>query len=295
MSLYTDIVNSLSRQSLSGALGDAASSALGGINDALGGSTFGSAIGNIGASMARNAAIGLVNKYIPAHLQRVVNAGTGAVGDILNGDFSNAGLRLFDSGLLREFLPGMDGVAAQARYFGTPTPLFGGISPAEARQIYQEMRSHALCRKNLFLIEVSSRLTHDASGRFNLFATELDYAPFTTTGEKRKIGAAHADIVNSADPVELRLTTMDDQSGFIKSWFKEHSMAAASKDGTVGVPDSYAINIKIVHGFITRGSNFGGYEDVGFFRPANIDINLSRREDAMQELTLTFVQLDTFI
>jgi hypothetical protein len=295
MSLYTDIANSLSKKSLTGALGDAVDSALGGVSNALGGSTFGNAVANVGVSMARNAAVGLVNKYIPSHLQRVVNAGTGAVGDILIGDLSNAGLRLFDSGLLRDFLPGMDGVASQARFFGTPTPLFGGISPAEARQIYQEMRSHTLCRKNLFLIEVSSNLMGDASGRFNLFATELDYAPFMTTGEKRKIGSAHADIVNSADPVELRLTTMDDQSGFIKSWFKAHSAAAASKDGTVGVPDSYAIQIKIVHGFITRGSAYGAYEDVGFYRPANMDINMSRREDGMQELQLSFVQLDTFI
>jgi hypothetical protein len=72
-------------------------------------------------------------------------------------------------------------------------------------------------------------------------------------------------------------------------------MAAASKDGTVGVPDSYAIKIKIVHGFITQGSNFGGYEDVGFFRPADMQITLSRKEDGMQELQLSLVQLDTFI
>jgi hypothetical protein len=35
--------------------------------------------------------------------------------------------------------------------------------------------------------------------------------------------------------------------------------AAVSKNGTVGVPEQYAIRIAIVHGFITQGSNRGGY------------------------------------
>jgi hypothetical protein len=292
MSLFNQIAESLSNRSLANAVGDGVNAGLGGVTQAFGGSQFGSAVGNIGVSMARNAAVGLVNKYIPPSAQRLANAGTGAVGDILRGDFDRAGLRLLDSGLLREFLPGMDGVAAQARFFGTPTPLMGGISPAEAKGIYEEMRGQKLCRKNLWLIEVDSPLLGDFSGRFNLFATELEYSPHTITGEKRKIGAAHADIVNSSDPVELRMTTMDDEDGFVKTWFAAHCQAAANRNGTVGVPAQYAIRIKVVHGFIRPGR---GYEDLGYFRPANIDISLSRREDGLQELALSFVQLDTFV
>jgi hypothetical protein len=127
-----------------------------------------------------------------------------------------------------------------------------------------------------------------------MFAIDLEYTPLTISGEKRKIGAAHVDCVNSSDPIELRMTTMDDTSGFIKSWFKEHCMAAAWPDGVVGLPYEYAVKIKIVHGFITQGSNPGGYEDVGLFRCASMDVSLSRREDGLQELPLTFVQMDTF-
>lgn len=299
MSLYDDISTALAKKSLSNAIGDGVNSMLGGIGDgvsgALGGGTFGKAASNIGTSMAKNAAVGLANKYVPSSMQRMAKTGMGALGDVMSGDFNNAGLRLLDSGLLSEFLPGMAGVGAQARFFGTPTPLFGGISPAEARTIYQEMRSASFCRKNLWLIEVSSWLMDDVSSRFNMFAIDLDYSPLTISGEKRKIGAAHIDTVNSADPIELRITTMDDTDGFIKEWFRVHCAATAAPDGTVGLPYEYAIKIKIVHGFITQGSNFGGYQDLGRFRCGNMDVSMSRREDGLQELPLSFIQLDTFM
>lgn len=300
MSLYSNIAESLSKRGLTGAvddgLGSVAGSVGGGITKVLGGGELAKSIGTIGAGIGKNAATGVINKYIPADIRRTVNIGAGAAGDILNGDFEGAGLRLLDSGLLREYLPGMDGVVSQQRYFGTPTPLFGGITPNEARKIYGEIKSNPLCRKNLFLIEVSSPILNDVSSRFNMFATELDYAPLTITGEKKKIGGAHIDITNSADPVEMRLTTMDDQTGFIKTWFEAHCAAAAARDGTIGVPASYMINITIVHGFVTTGSTpSNAYKNKGLFRPANMEVNLSRREDSMQELQLTFVQLDTFM
>jgi len=295
MSLYDNIAKSLSTKGLTTAIGNGTDSALSGLKGALGGTPFGNAVANVATSMARNAAVGLVNKYVPGKMQRLVASGTGALGDVMNGDFGNAGLRVLDSGILSDFLPGMEGVGAQARFMSTPTPLFGGISPAEARSIYQEQRSNEFCRKNLWLIEVSSRLTGDASSSFNMFATDIDYSPMTITGEKRKIGAAHIDLVNSSDPTELRITTMDDTSGTIKHWFKDHSEACASGDGTVGLPSDYAIKIKIVHGSVAGGHVVGGYHTLGQFRTGNIDMNLSRKEDGLEELQLTFVQLDTFI
>lgn len=295
MSLYTDIANSLSTKGVTTGIGDAIGSMQGGIAEALGNSTFANAVAGAATSAARNAATGIVNKYIPGHLQKVVGAGTGAIGDIMNGDLSNAGLRLFDSGVLDGMIPGMSGIAAQARYFGTPTPLFGGITPAEAKLIHDEMHNTRYCKKNLWLIEVGGALG-DASSRFNLFATDLEYSPFTLSGEKRRIGAAHADSLNSSDPIELSMTTLDDQSGFIKAWFEAHAAAAANGDGTVGVPADYAIKIKIVHGFVSKGFFGGsGYQNIGLFRPANIAFSLSRREDGLSEVQMTFAQLDTFV
>lgn len=295
MSLYTDIAKSLSTQGIQTGIGDAIGSAQNGIAQALGGSTFANAVAGAATSVARNAAVGLANKYIPGHLQKIVTAGTGAIGDIMNGDFSNAGLRVFDSGLLDGILPGMSGIAAQARYFGTPTPLMGGITPAEAKRIHDEMHHTRYCKKNLWLIEVGGALG-DVSNRFNLFATGLEYSPFTLSGEKRRIGAAHADILNSSDPVEMSITTLDDDSGFIKAWFEAHAAMAANGDGTVGVPASYAIKIKVVHGFVSKGMFGGnGYQNIGLFRPANISFGLDRREDGLSEVQMTFAQLDTFV
>jgi hypothetical protein len=244
------------------------------------GSKLAQAVSTIGTGMAKNAAMGL-----------------GIAGDLMGGDFENAGLRLLDSGLLRDLLPGMDGVVSQARYWGTPTPLFGGITPAEAKRKHDEIMATRFAKKNLFLIEVSSSLFGNGWNfdRFNLFATDVTYAPITISGEKRRIGSAAVDIVNSSDPIEMRITTKDDQAGTIRRWFAAHSAKVAGTDGTVGVPAEYAIKIKIVHAFITRESNRGGYEDIGLFRPANIEVDLSRRDDNLEEIQMSFTQLDTFM
>jgi hypothetical protein len=200
----------------------------------------------------------------------------------------------FFSNPLSEYFPGIEGLNTQNQYWNTPTPLFGGISPSEAKQIFDKMNSYSLAKKNLWLLELTSNLSNLAD-RFNLFATELEYEPFNVAGEKHRIGGAVADSVQGAEPVELRLTTLDDQTGTLKRWFANHHEAVARRDGTVGLPGTYAVKIKVVHSFITRDSNKGGYEDVGLFRPVNLAVSLSRREDGLQELQMSFTQLDTFM
>ena len=299
MSLYQEVADSLSKKGLTGSIRSVAGSALGSVAaqaaNALGGGRLANAVARIGGGMANAAVMRLVDKHIPLKVQRSLNAGAGMAGDLMNGNVDGAGMRLLDSGLLSKWLPGMGGIASQVNYWGTPTPLFGGITPTEALDLFEEIKGQTLAKKNLWLIEVSSPLHGDASQRFNLFATELDYAPLTITGTKHKIGSAAVDSVQSSEPIELRLTTMDDMSGSIKRWFDAHCAAAAPADGTVGVPASYAVRIKIVHAFITQGSNRGGYQSVGLFRPANLEVSLSRREDGMQDVQMTFAQLDTFM
>lgn len=299
MSLYNNIAESLSQGGLTGAVKSGLDSTLGGVasaaTDALGGSKLAQTAVNMGKSMASNAAMNLVNKYVPLTAQRAINTGAGAVGDLLRGDWDAAGLRVLDSGLLNDLLPGMGGVASQTRYWGSATPLFGGISPSEAKRIYDEMRGQTLAKKNLWLLEISSRLAGDASQRFNLFATEVEYEPFNLSGDKRRVGGVMVDTVQGGEAVELRLTTLDDKVGSLKRWFAAHHGAASARDGTVGVPDAYAVTIKVVHAFITRDSSRGGYEDIGLFRTGNMALSLSRREDGLQELQMTFSQLDTFM
>lgn len=298
MSLYDSISASLSAQGLLGSLQTGGQTALdnavGGAAGAMGGGKLAGAVAGKLGGMASNAAANLVNKHMPPAAQWAANVGGAAAGDIMAGDFEGAGLRLLNEGGL-EKLMSLAGARSQAAYWGTPTPVFGGITAAEAMQLHGEAGDQHFAKKNLFLIEVSSPLMGDVSQRLNMFCVELDYAPLTISGEKRKIGAASVDIVQSSDPVELRMTTMDDKMGTVKRWFEAHCSAAAAADGTVGVPGKYAILIKIVHAFITQASNWGGYRNIGLFRPANLEVSLSRREDALQELQMTFVQLDTFM
>lgn len=295
MSLYNNIAAGLRERA---AINDGAQSVFESIGSTISGAfgdgAFGRALGAIGANYAENAVVDATNSISP-EIAGYIGLGAGGIGDILNGDLDGLGVRLLDSGLVNKFIPGIQGIIAQARYWHTPTPLFGGISPYEAKNICRSMQDIDFGKKNLFLVEVSSALYGGISKRFNMFITELDYSPQTITGEKRKVGAATIDSVNASEPVELRMTTMDDKSGFIKGWFKDHAFMAASNNGTVGVPGKYAIKIKILHGYITRASNHGGYEDIGFFRPGNIDVSLSRRDDALEEVSMTFSQLDTFI
>jgi len=296
VSLYNTISENLSRGGLTGAarsgLGTAAGSAADAAKQALGGSKFGNALLKAGQNAAVTAGMNAVNRHIPAHARHAIDAGAAAVGDILRGDWDAA---VFN--VLRGLLPGIGGdLASQAAYWGRPTPLFGGISPREAKNIYDAMRGEHFAKKNLWLLEVKSALTGDAwNERFNLFATELEYAPFIIAGDKSRVGGSVVDMAQGCEPVELRLTTLDDAAGSIKQWFAAHHAAVAARDGTVGVPGQYAITFKIVHAFITRESNLGGHENIGLYRPVNLDVSLSRREDGLQEVQMTFSQLDTFM
>lgn len=300
MSLYNNVSKSLAEKgvfgSISAGISSQVNSAVSSITKVTGGSQTAERVIGMAGNMAGNEAMNMVNKHIPQQYRYGIDVAGGAIGDLMNGNVDAAGMRILDSGLLNGLFPGMSGVASQAKFWNAPTPLFGGISPSEAKKMYDQSRAQKFSKKNLFLIEVDSHLKGDISEHFNIFVTELDYAPNTITGEKRKIGSASVDSVQSAEPVELRTTTLDNQQGTIKKWFEKHCEATAHADGTVGVPAEYAIRIKIVHAFITTGSFVGEpYRSIGLFRPANMEFNLSRREDGLQEIQLTFSQLDTFI
>lgn len=299
MSLYNNVSESLAKGGLIGSINEGLSAASKEIasatSSALGGGKLATAVGKIAGDTARNLALKQVDKHIPLKARRAINVGFGAAGDIMSGNYEKAGLRVLNSGLLRKLLPGMDGVVSQALYWGTPTPLMGGISPNEAKKIYDAARSQKRAKKNLFLIEVESLLDGaSTSERFNMFVIGLDYSPYSMAGDRRRIGGASVDSLQGSEHTELSFTTYDDEAGSLKKWFGMHHNAASRRDGTMGVPASYAIKFKIVHAFITRDSSDGGYEDIGNFRANNLEVGLSRSEDALEELSMSFTQLDTF-
>jgi len=96
-------------------------------------------------------------------------------------------------------------------YLDTATPLYGGISPKEAKSIQQEAIRTGRAKKNLFLVRVSSPLMGDFSDEFNLFCTDIEHGPVTLTGDKLKVGATVIDSATGTEVDEIRMTTMDDK------------------------------------------------------------------------------------
>lgn len=128
---------------------------------------------------------------------------------------------------------------------------------------------------------------------FNLFATSVSYAPSTMVGEKVQFGSAISDRLTGTEAVELQLTTMDDEVGTLKRWFEGKFDQAAHTDGTFGVPGDYLVDIAIYHAVAKKDDR--AYRFHAKMRPQNIQHELSRSEQAMQELTITFSQFDSFM
>ena len=236
------------------------------------------------------AGIDAVNKHLPAEIQLKNAFG------LLRRDPKD-GVRRILSGMGHNLINGTLGGSLDA-FWNTETPCLGSITPKEARRIIEEAQGYRRAKKNLFLIEVSSRLNSGAANIprvFNIFATEVSYSPCVISGEATKVGGASYDAVQSVEPVELSITTMDDVAGSIKKWFAAHHDAAVSRDGTVCEPAAWAVKIRIIHGTPVQKGAGTFFETVGLFRPTSMELTLSRSEDGFEEIQMTFTQLDTFM
>ena len=256
------------------------------------GSLLGNAVTQYAFNTAKGLAMSNYNKAVNPQTRQLIDKGLGAAANLANGNFQALGLQALS------FLPG----GANAAYMATPTPLFGGISPQEALQIYEQMQAIPRSHKNLWLLQVKSNLMGDITDTINMFASEVEYAPFTVEGDKLKIASAVMDRVEGCTATEMQITCTDDAMGTVKQWFQAHAAACVHQDGTVGVPADYAILISIYHNLITEDSiNYAEaagstpFKNIGWFRTANVSLGLSRREQGLEELQMTFTQLDTFI
>lgn len=299
MSLYNNVAKSLAGRGLMGSINAGIGSVVGGatsaLSSALGGGKLAQAATSALGNAATAAAKGAISRAIPPAMRGKLEAGAGVVGNLLQGDFEGAALSAMRGGLFDSLLSGSSGAAQQVAFRNTPTPMFAGLTAAKAEQIATEVINAGHARRNWFVIEVTSNLDGDHSDTFNLFTVDVDYEPFNLAGDKTRIGGAVMDTVNGHEPVELRLTTYDNASGDLKRFFANHHAAATAQDGTVGVPAQYGLRIKIVHGVVAGAPKSLAYEDMGWFRTANLASNLSRRDPGLQELQLSFSQLDTFM
>ena len=188
---------------------------------------------------------------------------------------------------------------AQDRYWNTPARLMGGVSPARAQQIYEEMMDVPLASKKLYLIEVTDLMPGGGGGNpriFQMFTTSMTYSPVSIGNEKHMIGSAVVDRVSTTSQVDLSLTTMDDQKGTIKRWFEAKGGQVAHADGTVGVPYEYLVKIRILHSFFSDETSRGmGFENKYLMRPVSIEYSKSREDTGMEQLQMSFTQFDTFM
>lgn len=275
-------------------LGNTVQSTLSGLG---GGGEFADAMAAIAGNYANNYGGTFVNDLLGSDVIDAIGTGTGALSDALGGDYNHLGVRLLEYGLADSLIPGLQAILAQARYWRAPTPLFGGISPTDARAILRETQGIAWHKNNLFLVEISladaKQSLNSPPTRFNLYVTGVEYAPQSLVGDAYNVGAAVLSGVKNTAAVELKITTLDDQQGTIKTWFKNQCALSAHPDGTVGVPLNYVCQISVLYG-VSRKLTVAPYETIGWFKPTKLEAKLTRASEGMEELTLSFLQTESF-
>lgn len=169
---------------------------------------------------------------------------------------------------------------------------YGGI-PEKGR--YREFIAQQRARKNHFIVQVNNARTGDFSKKLNLFVTDIDLNPMNLSGEKQKVGGTFIDTPNGSESTEVRITTMDDKVGTIKAWYEGLCSLVVDKDGTVGVPADYGVTVTVLHAVVDGEVVTNSFQNKGLYRASNYEVQLSRRDQAMQEVTLTFTQIDPFM
>jgi predicted trehalose synthase len=183
----------------------------------------------------------------------------------------------------------------------TGAPIWGGLTEGEAYQLFSESAMLAKAWKNLFSVTITeNRASFEAAtgvpAAFSLLATDVTFAPYTAPGETVQVGGANIDHVHSTDRVEMQITTMDDARGSIKRWFEGKAEQVAHKDGTFGIPRDYLVTIRIAH-MDPKNQAYPAdrFKRAYLMRPASISVELSRRDNSLEELQMSFVEFDTFM
>jgi hypothetical protein len=199
---------------------------------------------------------------------------------------------------------------------GLPESAFmGGYTPLEARDLLTRFRENRPAMKSLFMVDIAGPSTAitaqemglssepesnglSAEDAFSFFATDVSYGPITLEGEKKKIGSAQADTVDTGGPTDLTITVMDDERGTLKRWFRALSARTVASDGTVGVPADFAVSIEITHAIASQqAAGFAlAYSDTVLVRPKSVEFELGRSaRGEVQTFQMGFTQLDTFL
>lgn len=214
-----------------------------------------------------------------------------------------------DAGLARKYLyaltieditpPPLDyGVGPEQRAVVKQTPLGSILSVLSGNFIQAAGAALTGALNNALGIQDATASALAASGGvnlpylFHLFATDVSYSE-SLGGEKVVVGGLSLDKLHGREPVEVEITTMDDEVGTIKRWFTGKIKQASPGNGTVGLPDDYCIRLTIYHG--TGNATAKAFGTHLRLRPVAIQYDLSRSESDLERIRLTFTQFDPFI
>ena len=214
-----------------------------------------------------------------------------------------------------------------------PNPLLGGYSRKEVQKLTNKAIRTAYAKNNLFLVRLTDPhyptrtgevkvfpYGFDASQQpekiWDLFAMGVSYNPIAITGDAIKLGLLHGDAIQQSERVEIRMTFFDNSIGTIKRYLLAKKKQMINADGTGNVPDSYGFFIQIIHldqtvgateiGFAEHKKRIGVFDEEKliegsyikhkyFVRVASLDVDLNKREDSLQELQVTFTEIDPFM
>lgn len=175
----------------------------------------------------------------------------------------------------------------------------GGLSVRQIWENYKKTDVDSLSRKNFYLLEVNDRTNaapvSDGSrhSQFNLLATSLSFTAFDIQGEGVPVGAVELDKPSASPRTVMNLTMLDDQWGTVKRWAEQKALMIASSDGTFLPPSYYVFDVRVVFGTNIPDEAF--YEQIYTMRVQSMPHELSRTEQGLEEIQLTFCQADTFM
>ena len=142
----------------------------------------------------------------------------------------------------------------------------------------------------------SNRVADIAAPTLDLLAMDVSYND-ALLGDHTQLGASFVDRANGRQPIEMNLTTMDDERGSLKLWFDAKMEQVAKRDGTFGLPVQYAVEIEVVHAIPSDQveNSHLAYRRMHLMRATSVQHDLSRRDQAVAEVQMTFAQVDPFM
>lgn len=151
-------------------------------------------------------------------------------------------------------------------------------------------------RLGISLTDQANSIGRIAINSFDMLAMDVSYSD-GVTADQQMIGGTFIDKVTGAGPIEFQITTMDDEAGSIKRWFEGKLMQIRHRDGTMGLPAEYVFTVEIVHAVASPDvpNEHLAYRKIARVRANTAQFDLSRRDQALSEIQLTFAEFDPYM